>query len=437
MFSNVGKGTEEPKGNSDSMLAEVLEMNKQVIKQNSTIMAEHGTVIQNQAEALKNLERHVGEMAEMFKTRKEGELPSNTVLNPGHSRQFAKAVQTRSCSSAEIVKSVEVDEDEEPLDEEREVEVDPRKVQGRRSPASTAQPRDSSKTVKKPPVKAYKPQIPYPGRLKMEKEDVSHHKFLSMLRQLHINIPFVEALSTMPKYAKFLKDMLTNKTKLEEFSHVVMNERCSSVIEPKIPQKVQDPGNFTVPCVIGGISIGNSLADLGASINLMPYTVFKKLGLGELQPTRMSLLLADRTVKYPRGLVENMLVRVDKFIFPVDFVILDMDEEDQVPIILGRPFLATAHAMIDVYGGKLTLEVNDERVTFDVHKSMKHPGSQDDTLYFLDTIMSYVGHCLSEICGRDASETQILDNENQEIEMTVVAVEQDPSLLASKPPRMR
>ena len=265
------------------MLAKILEVNKQVLKQNSTILADHGSSIQNQAVALKNLERDVGEMAEPLKTRKEGELTSNTVPNSGHSRQFVNAVQTRSTSSAKVVKPV--DEDNEPLDEEREVEVDPCKVQGRQSPASTAQPRDSSETVKKPPVKAFKPQIPYPGRLKKEKEDVIHHKFLSMLQQLHINIPFVEALLTMPKYVKFLKDMLTNKTKLEEFSTVVMNERCSSDIEPKIPQKAQDPGNIAVPCVISGMSIGNALADLGASINLMPYSDFQKLGLGELQPT--------------------------------------------------------------------------------------------------------------------------------------------------------
>ncbi|KAI3820895.1 hypothetical protein L1987_08446 [Smallanthus sonchifolius] len=141
-----------------------------------------------------------------------------------------------------------------------------------------------------------------------------------------------------------------------------MNEWCSTVIEPSLPQKMKDPGSFTIPCVIGGLSVGNALADLGARINLMPYSVFKKLGLGEPQPTRMSLQLTDRPVKYPRDFVGNMLVRVYKFIFPVDFVILDMDEDEHVPLILGRPFLAIAHAMIDVFSGKLTLGVNDEKV---------------------------------------------------------------------------
>ena len=116
-----------------------------------------------------------------------------------------------------------------------------------------------------------------------------------------------------------------------------------------------DPGSFTIPCLIGNLTVSNALADLGASINLMPYSIFAKLNLGEPSPTRMSIQLADRSVKFPRGIVENMLVKVDNFVFPVDFFILDMDEDSEVPLILGRPFLATARALIDVYDCKLTL----------------------------------------------------------------------------------
>ncbi|XP_022024661.1 uncharacterized protein LOC110924996 [Helianthus annuus] len=162
-------------------------------------------------------------------------------------------------------------------------------------------------------------------------------KFLELFKQLHINLPFVDALAQMPEYAKFLKDILSNKKKLGELS--------------------------------------NALADLGASINLMPYAVFAKLELGEPKPTRISMQLADRSVKYPRGIVENMLVKIDKFVFPVDFVILDMDEDKNVPLILGRPFLATVRALIDVCTGRLTFRVNDEEVTFDIGKSMQHSQS--------------------------------------------------------------
>ncbi|XP_076883508.1 uncharacterized protein LOC143532304 [Bidens hawaiensis] len=121
--------------------------------------------------------------------------------------------------------------------------------------------------------------------------------------------------------------------------------------ETEIPDKVQDR---------------NALADLGASINLMPYAVFSKLGLGEPKTTRMSIQLANRSVKYPRGIVENMLVKIDKFVYPVDFVILDMDEDKSVPVILGRPFRATARALIDVCIGKLTLRVEDEEDSMEI-----------------------------------------------------------------------
>jgi len=129
----------------------------------------------------------------------------------------------------------------------------------------------------------------------------------------------------------------------------------------------------------------------------------------------MSIQLADRSVKYPRGIVENMLVKVDRFVFPVDFVILDMDEDEKVPLILGRPFLATARALIDVLEGKLTLRVADEMVTFDVNRAMRHTQDQDDTLYFIDTIVSQVSHCFSKFVERDHLDTQILVRENKEL----------------------
>ncbi|XP_022032520.1 uncharacterized protein LOC110933614 [Helianthus annuus] len=125
----------------------------------------------------------------------------------------------------------------------------------------------------------------------------------------------------MPKYAKFLKDLLRNKEKLGELSNVPLNGGCSAVVLNKLPEKLTDPGIFTIPCLFGGNTNTRALADLGASINLMPFSLYEKLDLGELSPTRMTLSLADRSVKYPRGIVENFLVKVDKFVFPADFVI--------------------------------------------------------------------------------------------------------------------
>ncbi|GJS68817.1 reverse transcriptase domain-containing protein [Tanacetum coccineum] len=137
-------------------------------------------------------------------------------------------------------------------------------------------------------------QVPFHNRLKKEKEEAQQQKFLENLKQLQLNIPFTEALAQMPKYVKFLKSLLSNKTKLEEACTATMNERCSTVLLNKLPLKEKDPGSFTIPCDIGNLHIDNALADLGASISLMPYSMYEKLGLGEPKPTRMSLELADR-----------------------------------------------------------------------------------------------------------------------------------------------
>ncbi|GKC49404.1 reverse transcriptase domain-containing protein [Tanacetum coccineum] len=147
-----------------------------------------------------------------------------------------------------------------------------------------------------------------------------------------------------------------------------MNERCSAILLNKLPSKEKDPGSFTIPCQVSNLHIDNALADLRASISLMTYTMYEKLGLGEPKPNRISLELADRSIQYPRGVVENVLIKVDKFVLPIDFDILDMPEDSRILIILGRPFLDTARAMIDVFNKKIMLRVGDDEV-LEKHKS--------------------------------------------------------------------
>ncbi|XP_074336768.1 uncharacterized protein LOC141673939 [Apium graveolens] len=145
----------------------------------------------------------------------------------------------------------------------------------------------------------------------------------------------------MPSYAKFMKGILSQKLKLEELETVALTEECSTVLEHKLPPKLKDPGSSLIPCTIGKLFFDKCLCDLGASINLMPLSIFMQLGLPNPKPTNISLQLADRSITYPRGIVENVLVKVDKLIFTADFVILDFKEDKRIPIILGRPFLAT------------------------------------------------------------------------------------------------
>ncbi|XP_038904498.1 uncharacterized protein LOC120090870 [Benincasa hispida] len=189
--------------------------------------------------------------------------------------------------------------------------------------------------------------------------------------QLHINIPFVDALEQMPNYVKLIKEMLSSKNKFEKYEMVSLNEECSAMLQKKLLQKLKDPRSFMIPYTIGNLMINKALCDLGTSINLMLLSSYRKLNIGEVQPTTISLHLADRTLTYPRGVVEDVLVKVSDLIFPTDFVVLDMEEDSEIAIILGSPFLATGRALIDVYDGELTLRVNDENMTFNFLCSSK------------------------------------------------------------------
>ncbi|XP_024978992.1 uncharacterized protein LOC112516203 [Cynara cardunculus var. scolymus] len=181
----------------------------------------------------------------------------------------------------------------------------------------------------------------------------------------------------MPSYAKFLKDILSKKKKLNEFETVALTEGCSALLSNKIPPKFKDPGSFTIPCSIGGKEIGKALCDLGANINLMPLSVFNTLGTGEARPTTITLQLADKSIAHPKEKIEDVLVQVDKFIFPADFIIIDFEADKENPVILGRPYLAISRTLIDVQKGELTMRVNDQVVTFNVFKSMKYPDEKD------------------------------------------------------------
>ena len=177
----------------------------------------------------------------------------------------------------------------------------------------------------------------------------------------------------MPNYAKFLKEILSKKRKIAEEGIVNLTATCSAVIHQKLPEKMKDPGSFTIPYSIGKYEFKKALCDSGASINLMPLLVVRRLILGELTPTTITLQMADRSMAQPEGVLEDVLVKVGKFIFPVDFVIMKMEEDTQVPLLLGRPFLEIGAALIDVQKGELTLRVGEEEVHFNLNKGLEQP----------------------------------------------------------------
>ncbi|XP_070013249.1 uncharacterized protein [Nicotiana sylvestris] len=196
---------------------------------------------------------------------------------------------------------------------------------------------------------------------------------MEMLRQIQLNIPMMDALREMPGYAKMMKDLMSRKFDFQDLSTVTLTQICSAVVTRPMAQKMSDPGSFIIPCTIGSYAFAKALCDLGASINLMPLAIYTKLGIGRARPTSMLLQLADRTVKRPTRILDNVLVQVGKFVFPADFVILDYQVDDEIPIILGRPFLATGRALIDCEIGELKMRLNDEEVIFNVQQSMRRP----------------------------------------------------------------
>ncbi|GJW60310.1 reverse transcriptase domain-containing protein [Tanacetum coccineum] len=216
--------------------------------------------------------------------------------------------------------------------------------------------------------------------------EAQYGKFLNMIRTVRINVPLIDVLAGMPNYGKFLKELISNKNKIEQISAIFLSNESSAIIQNKVPPKLEDPESFLILCNFNKTLSCNALSDLGASINLMPYSLYAKLSLENLKPTKMSVILADRSFQYPVGIAENMLIEVGKFTFPTDFVFLEMEEDSKVPLILGRPFLHTADAVIRVKQKQLNLRVRTERMIFNIDSAMKHSYSNDDTCFSIDVI---------------------------------------------------
>ncbi|XP_076942925.1 uncharacterized protein LOC143612962 [Bidens hawaiensis] len=300
----------------DEMMQQIITIDQVTQK----TLAEHDLLLKNQQSSVLDMQRTIGDIARRLDERPPCQFSGSTQQNPAAK---INAISTRSGRALGPEKEIEVEESDEFVDEEIVLET-PRRVQPRLDPASTAPTSESivrGSEEKKPRDVRPSPlidhsRIPYPARVKNQKFRREYGNFLDMFMQPRINLPFIEVLQHMPKYAKFLKDILKRKESLEELSTVPLKEECSAVVLNKVPEKLPDPGVFTIPCLFGRDTSCQALADLGASINLMPYSLFEKLGLGELTPTHMALSLVDRSVKYPRGIIENLLVKVDNLVFP-------------------------------------------------------------------------------------------------------------------------
>ncbi|GJV95567.1 zinc knuckle CX2CX4HX4C containing protein [Tanacetum coccineum] len=218
-------------------------------------------------------------------------------------------------------------------------------------------------------VDSYEPLIPFPKRLEHHAEEALVHQTMESLKKIKINRPLLKEIRQTDNYAKQMKDLVENKPRTEEDGEIRMNPRCFALLQNHLPPKEQDPGTFILPCSIGKLDFKNALADLGASISVMPFSMYKLLGIGKLEPINMVIEMADNTKCTPKGIVENLLIKIDRFIFPIDFVILDMVEDIRMSIVLGRPLLATAHTKVDIFRKSISLEVGSKKVIFKIRSS--------------------------------------------------------------------
>ncbi|KAM6543139.1 hypothetical protein CsatB_007586 [Cannabis sativa] len=392
----------------ESMMRDFMAKTENFMTRTESYMAKNDTAIQSQATSMRTLENQVGQLANELRNRPQGTLPSDTENPRRDGKEHCKAVILRSGKVLESNEEEAKDKNEPTSIQSRvEKNVEPSnmaKEQPEENAAAIPHQNAAEKLLSKPPP-------PFPQRFKKQQEDGQFRRFLDVLKQLHINIPLVEALEQMPNYVKFLKDILTKKRRLGEFETVALTEGCSAMLKSKIPPKLKDPGSFTIPCTIGGRDVGRALCDLGASINLMPMSIFKKSGIGEARPTTVTLQLADRSMAHPEGKNEDVLVQVDKFIFPADFIILDYEADREVPIILGRPFLATGRTLIDVQKGELTMRVNDQQVTFNVFNAMRFPDEIEEC-----SRISVIDSIVAEKFHKEASKEEKMISSLEELE---------------------
>nr|GEV49239.1 reverse transcriptase domain-containing protein [Tanacetum cinerariifolium] len=247
------------------------------------------------------------------------------------------------------------------------------------SPVSTSEPANTPVSASKPNPQA---SIPYPSRRNdernQEKAKDQIEKFYQILKDMSFEINFTDALILMPKFASTLKALIGNKEKLSEMARTPLNEHCSAVLLKKLLKKLGDPDKFLIPCDFSGMAECSALADLGACINLMQYSMWKKLSLPDLTPTCMTLELADRSLSRPVRVAEDVYVKVGSFHFPADFVVVDFDDDPRVPLILGRSFLKTEKALIDVFEGELTLRVGKVAITFNLDQTSRYSANYND-----------------------------------------------------------
>ncbi|KAM1818347.1 hypothetical protein ACFX11_000152 [Malus domestica] len=370
--------------------------------------------MQTRDKKVDELEKQVGQIAEfMGQFRDQGRLPSSTVANPKGGFETAKEITLRSGKQVgtepQASNSSQKEDEKISFEEEPQTSTTARMEHPLPQPSCTSNPYNSAKVSSKPNFSSSIPlNVPFPSRLKQSKKEETEKDILETFRKVQVNIPLLDAIKQVPRYAKFLKELCTTRRRVSNKEVVQVSENVSAVLQRKLPPKCKDPGSFTIPCVIGNTKFEHAMSDLGASINVMPYSIYASMNLGELKNDGVIIQLADRSNAYPKGVLEDVLVQVDNLIFPADFYVLEMEDSPNVtplPILLGRPFMKTARTKIDVFKGTLTMEFDGEIINFNISEAMKFP--KDDHSCFSIDILDELAQDYLDMLEDDPLETTI------------------------------
>ncbi|XP_052625684.1 uncharacterized protein LOC128132777 [Lactuca sativa] len=306
-----------------------------------------------------------------------GKLPSQTEKNPNVSAITLRRGKTLGESNPKRVSREEEDE---------VIMVEPSKVVA--PPKEPVVPNVDQPDSSNKPIKPLVIPPPFPSRLAFSMKIEEENELFETFRKVQINIPLLNAIKQIPSYAKFLKDLCTKKRKLKANEKIQVNANVSAVIQKKLPPKCKGPGIFSIPCTIGDLHVESAMLDLGASINVMPYSVFQSLNVGPLEETGVIIQLADKSSVSPRGVLEDVLVQVNQLVFSADFYVIDLEEKTPSKssmILLRIPFMHTAHTIIDVHKGKITMEFDGETIHFNIFEGMRYP-SNISPLYWVDVL---------------------------------------------------
>ncbi|KAH9725689.1 hypothetical protein KPL70_007974 [Citrus sinensis] len=320
--------------------------------------------------SIQNLENQMSQLATTvshLESQVLGRLPSQSEVNP---QQNVSAIILRS--------GKELQEPSKKVTEHVEDELEKNELM--------PQSQDAQPTGAKPLHIVIPP--PFPSRFAKSKKEEQEKDILETFRKVEVNIPLLDVIKQIPRYAKVLKELCTSKRKLRGDEKVHMGENVSAVLQKKLPPKCKDIGMFTIPCKIGSVRVEKAMLDLGASINVMPRSIYSSLNVGPLKETGVIIQLADRSNAYPDGVLEDVLVQVNELVFPADFYVLDMEDDNSsnsIPILLGRPFLKTARTKMDVHKGNLTMEFDGEVIEFNMNDTMKYP-SEEHSVFSMDVI---------------------------------------------------